>query len=222
MNITRAKYKILTPINGIEELRHIEKIGRICYKSENKITKDGESAKAFVKMLIENGHEAMIEHSILSVLFTVDRGVSHEMVRHRIASFAQESTRYVNYAKERLGNEIKVIDILDGIALDNKMGKMNTFNIFEIVGEWYKAMKNAEKHYMRMIELGATPQIARSVLPNSAKIDITITANYREWRNFFKLRSAPNAHPQMREVVIQLLKELKERIAIIFDDIGVM
>ena len=221
MNILKAGFDILTPISegGIEELKHIEKIGRVCYKSEGKITENGESAKKFVKMLIDRGHEAMIEHSSLSVKFVVDRGVSHELVRHRIASFAQESTRYVNYSLEKFGNEINVIDIRDGINLDNKMKNMDSDTILAIMNEWCLAMEDAEKHYMKMIELGATPQIARSVLPNSTKTEITITANYREWRNFFKLRVPNTAHPQMREVTIPLLKELKRRLSIIFDDI---
>ena len=221
MNILRAGFEILTPISegGIDELKHIEKIGRVCYKSEGKITKDGESAKKFVKMLIDRGHEAMIEHSSLSVRFTVDRGVSHELVRHRIASFAQESTRYVNYSLDKFGNEINVINIRDGIDFDNKMKNMDSSIIDAILREWFSAMKDAEKHYMKMIELGATPQIARSVLPNSTKTEITITTNYREWRNFFKLRVPATAHPQMREVTIPLLKELKNRLPIIFDDI---
>ena len=221
MNILKAGFEILTPISegGIEELKHIEKIGRVCYKSEGNITEDGESAKKFVKMLIDRGHEAMIEHSSLSVRFTVDRGVSHELVRHRIASFAQESTRYVNYSLDKFGNEINVINIRDGIDLDNKMKNMDSSIIDAILREWFSAMKDAEKHYMKMIELGATPQIARSVLPNSTKTEITITTNYREWRNFFKLRVPATAHPQMREVTIPLLKELKNRLPIIFDDI---
>ena len=223
MNILKAGFEILTPISegGIEELKHIEKIGRVCYKSEGKITEDGESAKKFVKMLINRGHEAMIEHSSLSVKFVVDRGVSHELVRHRIASFAQESTRYVNYSLEKFGNEINVIDIRNGINLDNKMKNMDSDTISAIMGEWCLAMEDAEKHYMKMIELGATPQIARSVLPNSTKTEITISANYREWRNFFKLRVPNTAHPQMREVTIPLLKELKRRLPIIFDDIEI-
>ncbi len=221
MNILKAGYEILTPISngGIDELKHIERIGRVCYKSEDKITDDGESAKRFVKMLINNHHEAMIEHSTLSVLFTCDRGISHELVRHRIASFAQESTRYVNYAKNKFGNEIAVIDLIDGINLDTKMKNFDGDLIGEIYTEWLHAMEDAEKHYMNMIELGATPQIARSVLPNSTKTNITITANYREWRTFFKLRTAQDAHPQMREVATPLCKELQQRIPIIFDDI---
>ena len=222
MNILKAGFEILTPISegGIDELKHIEKIGRVCYKSEGKITADGESAKKFVKMLIDKGHEAMIEHSSLSVKFIVDRGVSHELVRHRIASFAQESTRYVNYSLDKFGNEINVINISNGIRLDGKMKNMDAKTIDVIINEWLLAMSDAEKHYMKMIDLGATPQIARSVLPNSTKTEITVTANYREWRNFFKLRVPGTAHPQMREVTIPLLKELKNRLPIIFDDIS--
>ena len=210
MNVMKAGYEILTPISegGKEELQMIERIGRVCYKSEDKITEDGESAKKFVRMLINAHHEAMIEHSVLSVMFTVDRGVSHEMVRHRIASFAQESTRYVNYSKDKYGSEINVIDLAPGIALDRRMQDMPAETI------------EAEKHYMKMIELGATAQIARSVLPNSTKTNITITANYREWRNYFRLRTASDAHPQIREVSVALLNELKERIPVIFDDIA--
>ena len=223
MNILDSGFEILTPISegGIEELKHIEKIGRVCYKSEGNITEDGESAKKFVKMLINRGHEAMIEHSSLSVKFVVDRGVSHELVRHRIASFAQESTRYVNYSLDKFGNEINVIDICGGIGLDNKMKNMDLKIIADIVDEWHKAMTDAEKHYMKMIEFGATPQIARSVLPNSTKTEITVTANYREWRNFFKLRVHNTAHPQMRQITIPLLKELQNKLPIIFDDIQI-
>lgn len=223
MNKVKAAYEILTPISegGIKELQHIERIGRVCYKSEDSITRDGESAKKFVAMLIKAGHEAMIEHSSLSVKFTVDRGVSHELVRHRIASFAQESTRYCNYAKDKFGAECTYIDLAGGITLDKKMKGMSADEINSVLTEWKLAMEDAEKHYMKMLELGATPQIARSVLPNSTKTEITITANYREWRNFFKLRVPTTAHPQMREVTIPLLTELKEVLPVIFDDIEV-
>ena len=221
MNIMRAGFEILTPIShdGIYELKHIERIGRVCYKSEDRITEDGESAKKFVKMLIDRGHEAMIEHSSLSVRFTVDRGVSHELVRHRIASFAQESTRYVNYSLDRYGNEINVIHIEKGITLDKKMNNMDANTIAAVIEEWERAMEDAEKHYMKMIELGATPQIARTVLPSSTKTELVITANYREWRAFFKLRISATAHPQMREITIPLLEELKKRLPVIFDGI---
>ena len=221
MKKLNESYEILTKISegAKEELQMIEKIGRVCYKSEDLIMEDGESAKKFVAMLIKNGHEAMLEHSNLSVKFIVDRGISHELVRHRIASFAQESTRYCNYAKDKFGSECNFIDITPGIKLDNKMKSMETSEIALVLEEWEKAMEDAERHYMKMLELGATPQIARSVLPNSTKTEITVSANYREWRNFFKLRIPKTAHPQMREVTIPLLKELKEKIPVIFDDI---
>lgn len=212
MRIIEPSYEILTEISqgGIKELQHIEKIGRVCYKSEDKITENGESAKNFVKMLIGRGHEAMIEHSSLSVKFTVDRGVSHELVRHRIASFAQESTRYCNYSKDKFDNGITFIKPF--------FFKEGT----EEYEEWKCVMDNAEQSYLWLInECKKSPQEARSVLPNSTKTEITISANYREWRNFFKLRTAKAAHPQMQEVTRPLLKELKEKLPIIFDDIEV-
>ena len=208
MQIIKSSYDILTPISegGIEELKHIEKIARVCYKSEDKISEDGSSAKKLIKNLIDRGHEAMIEHSSLSVKFICDRGVSHELVRHRIASFAQESTRYCNYANDKFGNELTFIEPFFWTNCD-------------LYYDWKAAMRAAEKSYLYLIERGAQPQEARSVLPNSIKTEITITANYREWRNFFKLRTAKAAHPQMRELTIPLLAELKERIPVIFDDI---
>ena len=212
MKIIEPSYEILTEISegGIRELQHIEKIGRVCYKSEDKITEDGESAKKFVKMLIGRGHEAMIEHSSLSIKFIVDRGVSHELVRHRIASFAQESTRYCNYSKDKFDN---------GVTFIKPFFFEEGTEEYE---EWKCVMGDAEQSYLWLInECGATPQEARSVLPNSTKTEISITANYREWRNFFKLRTAKAAHPQMRQVTIPLLNELKEKLPIDFDDIEV-
>lgn len=211
MRIIEPSYEILTEISdgGIKELQHIEKIGRVCYKSEDKITENGESAKKFVQMLIGRGHEAMIEHYSLSVKFIVDRGVSHELVRHRIASFAQESTRYCNYSKDKFDNGVTFIKPFF-------FGE-NTQNY----KEWIYAMGITEKSYLQMLKDGATPQEARSVLPNSTKTEITITANYREWRNFFKLRTTKVAHPQMQEVTRPLLKELKTILPVIFDDIEV-
>lgn len=209
MKIIKAGYEILSKIDGIKELQHIEEIGRVCYKSEDKITADGESARKFVKMLINRGHEAMIEHSMLSVKFIVDRGVSHELVRHRIASFAQESTRYCNYGNDKFGNEITLIK--PSFFVENS----------SLYNSWLSACKNCEHQYFTLLGLGAMPQEARSVLPNSLKTEVIITANYREWRNFFKLRTASVAHPQMREVTIPLLVEIKKLIPVIFDDIEV-
>lgn len=209
MRVIEPSYEILTEISegGIKELQHIEKIGRVCYKSEDKISENGGSAKKFVKILIDRGHEAMIEHSSLSVKFIVDRGVSHELVRHRIASFAQESTRYCNYSNDKFDNGITFIRPF--FFDDAKYQR------------WLSAMADAESAYLDLLHSGATPQEARSVLPNSTKTEITITANYREWRAFFKLRTARAAHPQMTQITKPLFKELKTRLPIIFDDIEV-
>lgn len=207
MKIINAGYQILSPITG-DELKLIETAGRTCYKSENNITE--ESAKKFVAGLISCHHEAMIEHSSLTIRFICDRGVSHELVRHRLASFAQESTRYCNYSHDKFGNELTFIKpcfLHEGlVAFD----------------DWEIAMERAESAYFLMLEHGCTPQEARSVLPNSIKTEVVMTANYREWRHFFKLRAAREtgpAHPQMEEITIPLLKELKTLIPVIFDDI---
>lgn len=212
MRIVEPGYEILDEISegGIEELKKIERIGRLCYKSEDKITEDGESAKKFVAGLIKRGHEAMIEHSQLSVLFTCDRGVSHELVRHRLCSFAQESTRYCNYSKDE--------KFPGGVAFirpyfyESDPEKMK---------EWETACSDSEHWYIQAIKRGATPQEARTVLNNSTKTEIVVTCNYRQWRAIFKLRTAPGAHPQIRQLLIPLLAELKEKLPIIFDDIEV-
>ncbi|MDF2841662.1 MAG: thyX [Herbinix sp.] len=310
-------------------LQHIEKVARVCYKSEGNITEDGESAKKLCTNLISRGHEAMIEHSSyilrmsdtfykictnyitnfeehgynlflrrtsdgnsrhivsgnvrawrdfmraainitgsippwlsvfftndvdkvnlfgdlpfvhsgpqddaccekevyiigkndletlvekrvhydISVKFIVDRGVSHELVRHRVASFGQESTRYCNYSNDKFGSSITVIDLFGGIKLDAAMGKLTLSQVASILAEWEAAMEDAEKHYLKMMELGATAQISRSVLPNSTKTEITFTSNIGEWQQFFSLRLPATAHPQMREVTSGLHKNFVE------------
>lgn len=209
MKIIKPSYEILTPISdgGIKELQHIERIARVCYKSEDKISPDGESAKKLVKMLIDREHEAMLEHGSISVLFICDRGVSHELVRHRMASFAQESTRYCNYSKDKFGNELTFIKpcFFDKGSYNYKF--------------WETSVDPTEFEYFELLKEGATPQEARSVLPNSLKTEIVMTANYREWRHVFKLRCSPAAHPQMRELMIPLLDDLHGRLPIIFDDV---
>ena len=145
MKLVKPYYEILTDISegAKDELMHIERIGRVCYKSEDRITEDGDSAKKFVKMLINNGHEAMIEHSFLSVKFTTDRGVTHELVRHRIASFAQESTRYCNYTKDKFGSEISVIPIDGGLSLDGKAKGLTGETLQLIIDEWCSGRRTA-------------------------------------------------------------------------------
>lgn len=218
MNIIEPSFEVLTEIDKDKILKTVERVGRTCYKSEDKIT-EGSSEK-FVTGIINRGHEAVIEHYNITVILTNDRGVSHEEVRHRIASYAQESTRYCNYSGDKFGNEITYIDIRGGIDLDPKMNKLPANIIEAIYDEWVYACLDAERHYLKMIELGATPQIARSVLNNSTKTEIAITMNMREWRHFFKLRTSPASHPQMREIAIMLLNWFKENIPVFFDDIN--
>ena len=206
MKIINASYRIETPIDGAEILKSIEKAGRTCYKSEDRIT--DESAEAFVRMLIERGHESVLEHESITVRFVCDRGVSHEIVRHRLASYSQESTRYCNYSGDRFGNQITFIK---PCFLEEGTGGYKL---------WKQAMFVAEKEYFELLNWGCTPQEARSVLPNSVKTEIVMTANMREWRHFLKLRTAKAAHPQMRELTVPLLEELQERIPVVFDDIG--
>ncbi len=211
MKIIDASFEILTPINREEIIKDIERIGRTCYKSEDKITND--SATDFVKLIITRGHESVLEHKIISVKFICDRGVSHEIVRHRIASYAQESTRYCNYSKDKFGNEITVIEPLFFKHEDISSG--DTCKRCQ----WEKAMKSAEKWYFSLLKEGASAQEARSVLPNSLKTEIVVTMNLREWRYFLKLRTSEKAHPQMRELTVPLLNTFKEYLPEIFNDI---
>ena len=203
MNIVKAGFEILTPLNGFPILRHIETCGRVCYKSEEKITDT--SCTVFVASLIKRGHESVLEHFSFSVRFICDRGVSHEIVRHRIASYSQESTRYCNY-----GNADGGCTFIYPFWMTE-----------ETDNDWKWACGSAERAYLDMLQNGASPQEARSVLPNSLKTEVVMSANLREWRHFFKLRTARAAHPQMREVAIPLLLELRSLIPVVFDDIEV-
>ena len=198
MKIINASYHIETPIDGAEILKRIEKAGRTCYKSEDRITE--ESAENFVRMLIERGHESVLEHESITVRFICDRGISHEIVRHRIASFSQESQRYVRY-----NGDIEFIN-----------PRMPNAKAHEA---WQELCERAEETYKELLSYGVQPQQARSVLPNSTKTEIVMTANLREWRHFLKLRTAKAAHPQMRELTVPLLHELQERTPVVFDDI---
>ena len=218
MNLVKPGFEIMTPIDGNAILKHIEAVGRTCYKSEDKITED--SCVKFVQGLISRGHEAVIEHFNVTVRLINDRGVSHEEVRHRIASYAQESTRYCNYAKEKFGESVTYIDLAGGMKLDPKMQELDNETLFLIYEEWLNACEDAENHYFTLLNLGASPQIARSVLNNSTKTELCVTMNLREWRHFFKLRTSPAAHPQIREIAMPLLKEFQRLIPVIFDDIS--
>lgn len=184
-------------------LQLIERAGRTCYKSEEKIT--DESAGAFVKMLMKRKHFSVLEHASATFRFITDRGVTHEMVRHRLAAYSQESTRYCNYTKDKFQGHLRFIKPPFAVGMAEKF--------------WEAAMEDAERYYQKIIECGEPPQIARSVLPNSLKTEIVMTCNFREWLHVFDLRTDPGAHPQIRFVMIEALIKLSELYPEVFGDI---
>lgn len=206
MRVIEPRVTIDSHIDGVGICKAIEKAGRTCYKSEEKVT--GDSYIKFIQMIMKRGHHSVLEHcSVDSVRFICDRGVTHEIVRHRLASYSQESTRYCNYSKGKFGEEITVIKPCFW-SEDSDEYRC-----------WKEAMYYAEKYYLDLIARGASPQEARSVLPNSLKTEIVMSCNIREWRHFFTLRTGEAAHPQMRQLTIPLLDEFKRKIPVLFDDI---
>ena len=214
MILVKPSFSIEDTVDGERILTAIERAGRTCYKSEDKVTED--SARKFVAMIIARGHETVIEHEKITVRVVCDRGVTHEMVRHRIASFSQESTRYCNYA----GGHVTFV-IPPWVNLEPRVFTTRVFpgQPFEPELVWLHCVSDAERHYKELCQAGWKPEQARSILPNSLKTEIAMTANLREWRHFFKLRTAPAAHPQMREIAVPMLAEFKTLIPVIFDDI---
>ena len=209
-----------------DALQVIERAGRTCYKSEAKITAD--SAAEFVRRIMTSGHASVIEHVSASMLFVTDRGVTHEQVRHRVAtihdehedmfhpspdSYSQESTRYCNYSRDGFGGEVTYVDPV--FWMDRGPGGKDEVKF----DTWFETMQYVEKQYLRLIAEGATAQEARSVLPNSLKTEIVMTANMREWRHFFTLRTATAAHPQMRDLACKALVMFKAAVPVLFDDI---
>ena len=205
MKIIAPSFEWLDRPDGPALLQKIELAGRVCYKSEAKITPN--SASGFVRRILQNGHESVLEHEKLTVRMICDRGVSHELVRHRIASYSQESTRYCNYSLNKYENELTFIRPFFWNGDPEKLGI------------WKEAMAAAERAYLDLIAKGAAPQEARSVLPNSLKTEVVVTMNLREWRHFFRLRTAPAAHPQMREIAVPMLEAFREAVPVIFEDI---
>jgi thymidylate synthase (FAD) len=201
LEIIKSFFVFEDELDGEQILKKLERYGRTCYKSEDRITPD--SARKFVAMILKNGHESVLEHEKVTVRIICDRGVTHEIVRHRIAAYSQESTRYCNYRSRG----IQVIEPIFFVGDNNK---------YQI---WMNAMLACEEAYNSLIGAGASAQEARSVLPNSLKTEIVVTYNLREWRHFFRLRCSKKAHPQMREITVPLLGEFKQRIPVIFDDI---
>ena len=205
MKIVQQSHEWITPLNRDVTLPRIEQIARTCYKSEGAI-KPG-SAEKMVAMPCKNHHYAMIEHISLSIKFITDRGVANEIVRHRIGSYAQESTRYCNYSKDKFDNQITVID--HGYTDDLR-------------AYWLDAVEDAETSYQIMVAKGATPEQARDVLPLCLKTEIVCTWNLREWHEVLRLRTAKDAHPAIRALMIPVLHELQEVYPEIFNDIEVI
>lgn len=207
MKVVKPNIEILDIKSQEATLQKLERIGRVCYKSEGKITDN--SSEQFIRNLIKRGHESVIEHESITVKVVCDRGVSHEIVRHRIASYSQESTRYCNYSDEKFGGEITVIEpnfLIPGT------------DVYDL---WRVSCETAEADYFDLLNDGLSPQEARAVLPNSLKTEIVITMNLREWRHFFRLRTAKAAHPQMRQIANVILQEFKKRLPVIFEDLKV-
>lgn len=208
VKIVEPSVEIITPLDGDMILKHLERCARNCYKSEGNISEDTTSAKKMIAKLLELDHTAMIEHYSITVKFVCDLGFYKDITRHRHASFAIESTRYCNYAKDKFGNEIAVI---------------KPCNIAEGTKEydlWLNTMETIEKNYNAMAALGCKPDQLRMLLPHSIKADVIMTANIREWRHVLKLRAAPAAHPSIQQLMKKLLKEFKAQIPVLFDDLN--
>lgn len=237
MKLVKPSFEIITPIHGEEILKQIELAARTCYKSEDRIEYEDDirnhsivrrnyyavSSKPLITKLISKGHHAMLEFGgMITVRFICDRGISHELIRHRLCSFAQESTRYCNYGKS---NEVVFIEPfwLKDIPeryVERSAESTDPIERNDSAAYYYEFLEIAEETYIRLLKDGWTPQQARSVLPNSLKTDINVSANIREWREIFKQRTDKAAHPQMRELMIPLLERFKELIPILFDDIN--
>lgn len=205
--------------------RVIERMGRICYQSDHKVKTcchcsgdgcceclgtgtDEQSAIDFIRMVIKRGHESVLEHVSAGFRIVTDRGVTHELVRHRIASFSQESTRYCDYAGNRFGGELSFVE---PPGLDGRSG-LDREN-------WQAACRNAENSYRLLRANGIAPEYARSVLPNSLKAEIGMTCNAREWRHFLRLRTAKAAHPQMHQVANMISDHLMQWCPVLFEDV---
>lgn len=220
---------------GTGIVKRLETYGRTCYKSEEKITND--SFNRFLRKIIDSGHHSVLEHESISVRIICDRGVSHEIVRHRLASYSQESTRYCDYSNGHItfiippwvnipeGIYTCELDILNGIkknnpSLNEDFVWFQPKSALEAEFTWCASMGDIEFVYQTLRKNhNWSPQEARSVLPNSLKTEIVMSCNLREWRHFFTLRTSIKAHPQMREIAIPMLKEFQKFIPIIFDDI---
>ena len=205
MKIIEPSVELVDDFDAAAIMKKIERAGRVCYKSEGNIKDD--SAEKFIRGIIKRGHESVIEHATVSFKIICDRGVTHELVRHRIASYSQESTRFCDYTAGKFGGELTFIKPCFWNEDDEN---------FKL---WKETMALVEKNYLALRAKGARPEEARSILPNSLKTEIFVTMNLREWRHFLRLRTAKAAHPQMREVALKICKILAEKLPAVFDDL---
>lgn len=233
MRLIKPYYVIESEINGEKILRHLENAARTCYKSEDKAG-DWEKTKKFVGGLIKGGHHSTIEHYSISIRIIASRSFTHELVRHRLCAYSQESTRYCNYANDKFGDHITYIippwigleeGMYEVLSTNHGLDAYITKNADMFMGTheqelWINSLSMAEETYKSLILEGWKPEQARMVLPNSLKTEIVMSCNLREMRHIFSLRTSEKAHPEMREIMRPLLKELQEKIPVIFDDIS--
>ena len=205
MKIIEPSVELAQDLNAAEIMKHIERAGRVCYKSESNISDT--SAEKFIANIIKSGHESVIEHVSITFRIICDRGISHEIVRHRVASYSQESSRYCDYSGDKFGGELTFI----------KPCYWNEDDANYLL--WLDTMATLEKNYLAMRKAGARPEQARAILPNSLKTEIFMTANLREWRHFLKLRTSKRAHPQMRQIALKIFDILNENLPVIFSDL---
>lgn len=206
MRVVEPGFEVMFREDRLSALKKIEAIGRVCYKSEDKIT--DESCVKFVQMLMQRRHYAMLEHVNVTVKWIVTRGVSHAIVRHRVGAFAQESTIYCDYSKGKFGKEIAVIDTFDGADPDSV-----------VQHHWHLAVSEAEYAYLRLREQGVSPGLARDVLPTCLKTELVTTFNLREWRHVFEMRADPVDQALTYRVTSMILKDFQEWLPEVFGDI---
>ncbi len=214
----QGAFEILTSPEELEQaLLKIERAGRTCYQSGNKpIT--SESSKRFIERLLTSGHHSVLEHSSLTVLFTnVSRGFTHELVRHRLTSPSQESTRYVDYSKSGKNIDLDRFELKFVVPphQDEKQ-KIQLANGSFISLE--EMLQNIEEYYRGLRKAGFQPEDARQILPIATKSEIVITTNFREWRHIFSMRTSKAAHWEIRTVMCNLLQELQSLVPVVFDD----
>lgn len=221
MNIVQPYARIMkinglppAPSAGIEALRYIEWCGRISHRSEEK-QDDGTWERFIRAVVLDHGDWSIVEHSTATADFLVDRGITHEIVRHRLFSFTQESTRFVNYEKKMPPSFI----VPEGLSDEADRAPNGEKTEWSALDSWKMGVNTAESAYRRMLAKGCSPQIARSVFPNALASRLIVTGNLRNWRHFFIMRTTKEAHPQMRQVTIPLLAEFQRLIPILFDDI---